>query len=323
MLSEASMVRAMDIVGYPEEHTKSPVIYLKSLNYLLGARGKVRNMFRDHEFIHIGQRAAEVLPIVYAREVVDVIYRTIPRAEAVLSALRKRERSAEHIPLSQKPPKKTVYADGQNVHNSSINRSVIHAVTHIWKTRVEPLPDLEEIECKLLETFPEQTELILKSMEYIRVNTSYFGEEKVTLEQAFKGIYQRVQGYCEKNPEHMQELHKRLLEELYEMEGQCTTGHLARLVNIVQGFETDPEVAIKISLEDQCNSVVRFHLQKELETADEKVIEGMLSGSKEFLDFIRGVVRKKLSDWHKTYGDEALSHIRKSINGFCGTVVFQ
>lgn len=313
--TESSMVRAMNIVGFPEEYKDNPKMYLKTLLFLLNGRGRFRNMFRDREFIQIAEVAIRCFPIRDAREIADIIVRNIPNSACILPILNKREATPP-----PKAIKNTVYADRQNVHNSTINKSVIRAVETIWKQRHEPVPDLEHIELKLMERFPEDTELILLSMQYIRDNTSYFGQEKVTLEQALKSIFQRFERY----PEHSDTLHSRLLEELREMEGQCTTGHLARLVNILQGFETDPDTCIKISLEDQCNSVVRYCLQKELSNCnDEKVLEGVLTGSDEFVKFIKGVVKNRIKEWHTTYGNDGFPWITKAINDFCGTVVFE
>jgi len=120
------------------------------------------------------------------------------------------------------------------------------------------------------------------------------------------------------------DLELRLFDEIKEMEGQCSTGHLARFVNVMQGFTDDPELCIRISSKDQCISVVRTHLNRKLsECKDENVIDGMLDGSQAYIRFLRKCVSEKIVEWVKEYGKEILDFLPGVVNKFAGTVVFK
>ena len=57
-----------------------------------------------------------------------------------------------------------------------------------------------------------------------------------------------------------EELEKRLIEEMEDMNGLCATGHLSRLINILSGFFDD--MSIKISFKDQVKNYVYNHYNK-------------------------------------------------------------
>jgi hypothetical protein len=81
--------------------------------------------------------------------------------------------------------------------------------------------------------------------------------------------------------------------------GQCSTGHLARLVNVIQGFTEDEKLCIKISEKDRMNSIIRNFLTKELEKCtDENVIDGLLNKNIQYQEYIRKLILSKLNkDW--------------------------
>lgn len=240
---------------------------------------------------------------------------------------------------------KTVYGDSQNVHNSKINESVLKVAKYLYEKYKERFSLTGEIEsnpdtqirhdhdllsyfCLSLKgRYPEKENLISHTETYMKNNTGNFGEN-ITLLKVFVCICFWIDEH-----EHKAELEKRLLEELRAMKGFCTTGHLARIINIIQGFTSDENLCIRISERDQCASVVKQYLSSCLaKCQDEKVVEGITTGSREYVTFIRGCVSEKLLEWKREYGADSpdspdildiLDTIREIVNSYAGTEVFR
>lgn len=216
---------------------------------------------------------------------------------------------------------KTVYNDSQNVHNSTINQSVIKITKNLfskYRKKFENKEDIfmDNIKNILIQTFPEDLEIILESIDYLKKNFATFGID-ITLQQVFISIWLWIS-----EDKYREELQIRLVEELKDMKGQCTTGHLSRLINVIQGFTEDEKLLIKISSNDQINSVVRQYLNKCLiDCKDEKVIDGMIEHNKDFVVFVKLKIKEKLSEWIKDYGKEILIIIPDIVNDFVGKVV--
>jgi hypothetical protein len=216
---------------------------------------------------------------------------------------------------------KTVYNDSQNVHNSTINQSVIKITKNLflkYNKKFENKEDvfMDNIKNSLIEKFPEDLEIILESIEYIKKNFATFGIN-ITLQQVFISLWLWIS-----EDKHIEQLQIRLIEELKDMKGQCTTGHLSRLINVIQGFTDDEKLLIKISDKDQINSVVRQYLNKCLiDCKDEKVIEGMLEYNNDFVIFVKLKIKEKLPEWIKNYGIEILTMIPDVVNNFVGKVI--
>lgn len=228
------------------------------------------------------------------------------------------------------PKKDTIYDDSQNVHNTKINQSVITAIKALFR-RYKDILRVEENQAKhinscldnvreiLVGKYPVQRQVITESVEYVKRSTaSFYG---IGISEVFLSIWL----WISEQKSHIPELEQRFIEEMKEMKGYCTTGHLARLVNVIQGYTEDEELCIRISDKDQCKAVVRHHLSEELRNCkDEKVLEGIIGDDKTaYVKFIRQAVSKKLIEWKKDYGEESLEDIAELVNDFCRTKVFQ
>jgi hypothetical protein len=276
--------------------------------------------------------------IEYMNEVADILDSYGPGNYGRM--LLDRIRDIENTPVpskgeiqKSKPIENTIYADSQNVHNSKINQTVIQVLENLYdmyKGEID-LQDLTSIENKnfkltcidnisniLLEKYPDKNDLILSGIKYIKNSISTFGKKNITLQEAFISLWMWISTHKDKT-----ELESRLLEELKEMNGMCTTGHIARLMNVIQGFTEDDRLCIRISDLDQCNSVIRKYLNDMLsKCTDEKVLEGMIDGSDEYIRFIRRKIADRLLIWQKEYGKDMLNHIAKVTNEFAKTEVF-
>lgn len=223
-------------------------------------------------------------------------------------------------------PKKihsTIYSDSQNVHNSTLNKSVIS----VAKTLVQQHKELIEADEKnifrnilneLIHKHPEKTNIIKEGFSFM--SESVFRIDDITLPKVLIAVWLFITEHSDKK-----ELENRLLEELKEMKGKCTTGYIARLVNVIQGYTDNKDFFVKISDKDQCRAVVRSYLMKKIsECKDEKILEAMIENTEdpEYLRFIRKVVSERLIVWKKDYGEESLELIGSIVNEFAGSKVF-
>jgi hypothetical protein len=164
----------------------------------------------------------------------------------------------------------------------------------------------------LINTYPENKELISSTTEYIIENTALFGKRNISMLDGYIALWLYITEHKSRK-----DLELRLLEEMKEMKKQCTTGHIARFMNVIQGFTDDENLMIRISNKDQCQAVITNYLTSELSKCDdEEVILGMTDGGAKFISFIKEIVNRKIPDWEREYGKEMLPEIFKIINNF-------
>lgn len=289
--TDQAVVHAINIIRFPKEH--NPTMYIPALKYILNYKNRSRQIFKDSELFSCSR---VIFDLCYssrrqiAREIADFLFHNYQN-DSLINRMRDLEQERK---TAKKALKNTIYADSQNVHNSKINTSVIESAYHICsKYKIDDVSVyLENIKTILLSKFPTQTQLIKSSLDYININTSYFlfNTVQITLPKLFVCIWLWIL----ESP-HREELEKRLMEELKQMNGQCSTGHLARLVNVIQGFTEDEKLCIKISEKDRMNSIIRNFLTKELEKCtDENVIDGLLNKNIQYQEYIRKLIFSKL-----------------------------
>lgn len=146
---------------------------------------------------------------------------------------------------------KTVYDNAQNVHNTKIEESSLNVIRFLLnvdsgKTDLEGV--LKEIEGEIEEEgrcSKEKKDRIKVSLNRLVIDRSYYHNTSLST------ILIKVWSYIEAKEEEEQkkELKKRLLEELDEMSGTCSSGFLLRLLNTLSGFED--QATLSISFEDQ------------------------------------------------------------------------
>ena len=341
------MVHAVNICSFPKEHR--PRLRVLALRYVFMHRKACKipklmptldklvqisiTMFEDF----LLDRNTE-----YMGEIADIMQSCGPGnyGRILLDRIRDFETTRvnnQHIqtsqPIPSTAPKKTVYSDSQNVHNSKINQTVITSLETLYnmyrnQINLEGVSKLENEDFKnicidnigsvILQNHPVKKDMIDKSMTYIKTSIATFGKNNLTLKDSLIAVWLWITEHKDK-----EELEIRLLEELKEMHGMCTTGHVARLINVIQGFTDDDKLCIKISEADQCNAVIRKYLTDQLsKCSDEKVLEGMVDGSQDYVKFLRRKVADKLLSWQKEYGKDILDHIAKVTNDFAKTEVF-
>lgn len=347
--TEQGMTHAVSICKFPKEHR--PRIRVLALRYIFMHRKSCKipklvpsssqlvqisiSMFEDFLLDRNREYMNEVADILdnygagnYGRMLLDRI-REIELTPSVTAT----SSTATSAKRTTAPITNTVYADSQNVHNSNINRTVIGVLENLYNiykkeinlqdsTSIEnknfKLICIENISDILTAKYPDKKELIRAGLKYIKNSIATFGKHNISLQEAFISLWMWISSHKDNS-----ELESRLLEELKEMTGLCTTGHIARLMNVIQGFTEDEKLCIRISDLDQCNSVIRKYLNDTLsKCTDEKVLEGMIDGSDEYIRFIRRKIADKLLSWQQEYGKDMLNHIAKVTNDFAKTEVF-
>lgn len=160
--------------------------------------------------------------------------------------------------------RRTVYDDGQNVHNTSINEGVKEIIRELCKEQSSSIQssvrttNLNDVSKKIVFLSREKSVIVKQkitgTMDRILIDTSKF-ECDVNLCDILIMVWMKINTSNDKN-----ELEKRLIEELEEMNGMCATGHLSRLVNVLSGFFDN--MSVKISFKDQVKNYIYNYYNK-------------------------------------------------------------
>lgn len=188
----------------------------------------------------------------------------------------------------------SIYSHAQNVHHKSIDKSVLSILEGLKKhnIRVTQRPTLQYILqfiTGVIRYLPTpQKQKIHVSLNRIVMDRCLYGSLNMNLRNILIEIWIYIHGH-----KYKKELLNRLLEELTEMAGKCSSGYAARLVNTLSGFG---DFSIRISFEDQISANVMARFNRYLmEMKDEKTRDLVLSEMTEanledkpnFLQFFR------------------------------------
>ena len=144
----------------------------------------------------------------------------------------------------------TVFENKQNVHVKEIEKSVMKILETICYVPIMKNNDDESInfdyvdeEIQKLVDDTNDKEKILISLNRIRMDRTLYSTLSITLSVVIVKLWSYI---C--SNENKIEMQKRLLQELEDMAGTCSSGFISRLVNTISGFG---ELSIQISFEDQ------------------------------------------------------------------------
>lgn len=149
---------------------------------------------------------------------------------------------------------KTIYDDHQNVHDSCINNSVWKNIEILQKQYQGVIAQLPELK------FNESQKNALR-----RIKTDQTLFQRDTIQITLTEVLNCVVAYILEQT-NQDELWTRFCQELDEMAGTCSSGHLARLVNVLVGFH--PDIQIEISNYDRVKSAFQQWMQSKA-TKDE------------------------------------------------------
>lgn len=323
----------LNMYNFPHDYT--PTRRLQSYRYLLQYPNYIprRGPTRDdllRSILLLFDQLVEQRDVINVRECADIIITFFPGLrDRALAGIRRSTRPIVTAPIPPTPPaKQTVYNDKQNVHNTEINATVNRANQKLFQLYGEIIAQsenkaelrrscLETIRQELIKHFPHQAILINNSIDYFHRSIAVIND--ITIQDTLICVWLWIVNH----PTNRTELLQRLLEEFEEMSGQCTSGHLSRLLNVLQGYATDPDLQVRISDKDQCNAIVRQYLTTQLAgCTDEKIADGLLNPTEPYKQFIRQAIKNKLPEWEKDYGPAINKYLPSIVNSFAGTTIY-
>lgn len=193
----------------------------------------------------------------------------------------------------------SIYANRQNIHSSSIEQSAqeilekLHEKYGLRPTTMEQFQQWR-MEMEDWNLYKQQEEInqqkVSLCMNRIFFDKRLYGNTKDTLVTIFGLVWRHVH-----HSTHQEELQQRLLEEMLEASGQCSTGIAVRLVNTLSGYD---DFMLKISYKEAILSKVMHYMNskimemKDTERQEVLLYEMILPPSeytsrKNFLEFFR------------------------------------
>lgn len=247
----------------------------------------------------------------------------------IQEALYEQYRRLEREEAQQRKP--TVYHDPQNVHNHAINESVIAGATLLVKRRSDSKQPSLNVEHELRKVSPDTEDKWKKSLRRIRNDVTKF-KDGMTI----KMVFDKVCHVIARSP-NRHEMIKRMAEELAEMDGLCSTGHMSRIMNILQGFDDTPEeLKIHLDVKEEVYASLSSFLTKRLQEADEQIMEGMVETDikkrQHYQNFMRSLVQEKRQEFALSYKgmiapSDLETHIQDAVKKFvdndedCATIL--
>jgi predicted house-cleaning noncanonical NTP pyrophosphatase (MazG superfamily) len=219
---------------------------------------------------------------------------------AVVGQQQVAEQQRRWVELARPAPKveRTVYEDGQNVHNTEINNSVLEAAKELV-SKYRSTTGVLNLDNSIIEKLPDNKRIkINASIHRITTDPSTF-KHGTTL----YSIYQALLHYIDQSP-YKDELNKRLIEELTEMSSLCATGHLARMMNVLQGFDETKKMDIKMNIDEEVYNKVAYIIQNAITGANnsDELLEDFESINKKLLiPFFQMTMTNELDNISKEY----------------------
>jgi hypothetical protein len=153
----------------------------------------------------------------------------------------------ENLALDGKLEIRTIYDNAQNVHNKAVEESVEDILKELVH-RVDTKMTNEQVYEEITEYLEKSNDDINKdnvnySLKRIEVDNAKYGKTEMRLISVLNKVWCYI-----KTHEYSDELKKRLLEELNDTVGLCSSGYVSRIVNSLSGLT---DLSIRISYEDQ------------------------------------------------------------------------
>jgi len=159
---------------------------------------------------------------------------------------------------------KTIYDDSQNVHNESINDHVQKYLGIIVEESPKyPIQNFdtvkEEISVCLRKIIPvtlendklSQRHAVYQSLARVAIDTATFTRNHVTVAEIISHVWSKIH-YSNYDIAMVECLEQRMIDELIDMDGTCSSGHASRFVNVLSIVEK----TLKIGWDDQLKANV-------------------------------------------------------------------
>jgi hypothetical protein len=131
--------------------------------------------------------------------------------------------------------------DRQNIHRSSVQEGTHKMVLNIMKR-----PTLEDVEVlpEIVESFNDRRKITWRNADNLErviteITHDYFNT--MAFDTPYSDVVDRVWAFIRGHVYH-KDLVRRLAEEMYEGIGMCSNGKMARLMNVLQGYDETLEV---------------------------------------------------------------------------------
>ena len=212
--------------------------------------------------------------------------------------------------------RRTIYDNTQNVHVTEINESMKQILSKLHKEYTTKLKSdkhriLNEMSMFIYSARKQDivTHTIIKgSFERILSDTSTFTNLNLSMLDVALLVWIKI--------DNKNELKKRFIEELIDMNGMCATGHVTRLVNVLSGFfseytiKTSYKDQIKVYLNNHYNNLIEKH--HDMDTLIDEITETDLDKKKNILKFINeNGIRTKLFNEYKSHPEVTLELFNK------------
>ena len=191
------------------------------------------------EKLHLDRnRISDLNPLVYLRNLTTLTYRENPLDIQTVQTTRFLQRL--EIGSSSR---QSIYNDGQNVHNTHIQKSICKSLVNLLK---DPQPEFslqKIVDNKLL---PDKTKSLL--VEYCE-EKSIHSVHLITFEELLGYVWSRIE-----NSSSSEDLFKILSEQIEDAECKCFTGRFNRVLSVLVGFYDD--IVINISDNDRIGGII-------------------------------------------------------------------
>jgi len=174
----------------------------------------------------------------------------------------------------------TIYTDTQNVHSSSIQKSIKDSIYRLMNSYIVDYP-LTYLDWSVLN---QQTKEIIT--EYMDCNDIH-SMLNITFKELFIAVVIEIESL---SPDLQIEIKKRMNEEMQDSECKCFTGRISRLVNCLSGYSN--KVVIQISENEEINNIISVIMSKR----GMKTIE-ILKKEVNLALTERGYEHKKIAEW--------------------------
>lgn len=260
--------RALDIYNFSDN-----IPYLKrleSIRYLYNVQHKDRYRNQQPSQIELRHRLYNLAIEIYASQPNNqLIHELIDTAMEMNVTLPVVEEQKELFRQYTKPNKndifslKTITQDRQNVHHTLINKNIRELIHKIMKD-YPPDDGIWRFIRPELQKHKSWLDTNLESLKRI--------EDNHALKQPMLSVFSFI---FHQPLELKEQLFQRLNEELDDMRGTCTTGHLTRLINVTQGLTTRYKLEIdpKKEIKKYVYEALTIHLKKAPEHIQEGVLE--------------------------------------------------
>jgi hypothetical protein len=205
---------------------------------------------------------------------------------------------------------RTLYSNAQNVHTKDVEDSVKDALEFLQSFGIMihngvpiTIDHVETIITGLAQDRPNKDKIKV-SMNRIIMDRALYSKYNCTLAHILLQVWTYISGH-----KYETEMKKRLLEEMEEMAGTCSSGFAGRLINTISGFG---DFTMRISWRDQITANLTARINKKIQDMDdlglqEKVMNEMTletpyyEDRKHFLKFLRRHVFRLREELHSEF----------------------